>query len=192
MGGIPTNYHGEAVTLKNGDPDTVVPGLMAIGEAGCVSVHGANRLGSNSLLDLVVFGRAAAHRAKEIVKPGVKAAMAPQSATEKALARFDSIRYASGSQTTAAIRKKMQRTMQDHAAVYRTQETLAEGVKKMKEVYDSYSDLKVSDHGLVFNTDLVEACELDNLRSQALVHRHLGGESQGIARGPCARGFRGA
>ena len=169
MGGIPTNYHGEAVTLKNGNPDTVIPGLMAIGEAGCVSVHGANRLGSNSLLDLVVFGRAAAHRAKEIVKPGVKVAMAPQSATEKALTRFDTIRHANGSQTTASIRKKMQRTMQDHAAVFRTQETLAEGVKKMKEVYDAFDDLKVSDRGLVFNSDLVEACELDNLRAQALV-----------------------
>ena len=169
MGGIPTNYHGEAVTLKNGNPDSVIPGLMAIGEAGCVSVHGANRLGSNSLLDLVVFGRAAAHRAKEIVKPGVKVAPAPASATEKALSRLDAIRYAKGSQPTAAIRRNMQRTMQTHAAVFRTQETLAEGVKKMRQVYDSYGDLKVSDHGLVFNTDIVEALELDNLRTQALV-----------------------
>ncbi len=169
MGGIPTNYHGEAVTLKNGNPDTVIPGLMAIGEAGCVSVHGANRLGSNSLLDLVVFGRAAAHRAKEIVKPGMKVSMAPQAATEKALQRFDTIRYAAGSQTTASIRRTMQKTMQTHAAVFRTQATLAEGVTKMKAVYDSFSDLKTSDRGLIFNSDLVEACELDNLRAQALV-----------------------
>lgn len=169
MGGIPTNYHGEVVTLKNGNPDAVVPGLMAIGEAACVSVHGANRLGSNSLLDLVVFGRAAAHRAREIVKPGARMGQAPQAATEKALARLDGIRYAKGAQTTAAIRRNMQRVMQKDAAVFRTQATLAEGVKKMKEVYGSFSDLKLSDRGLVFNTDLVEACELDNLRSQALV-----------------------
>jgi succinate dehydrogenase / fumarate reductase flavoprotein subunit len=169
MGGIPTNYHGEVVTLKNGNPDTVVPGLMAIGEAGCVSVHGANRLGSNSLLDLVVFGRAAAHRAKDIVKKGVKVTQAPASATEKALHRFDSIRYANGAQPTATIRKTMQRTMQNHAAVFRTQETLAQGVKKMSEVYDSFKDVKVSDRGLIFNSDLLETLELDNLRGQSLV-----------------------
>ncbi len=169
MGGIPTNYHGEVVTLKNGNPDSVVPGLMAIGEAACVSVHGANRLGSNSLLDLVVFGRAAAHRARDIVKKGVKVAPAPASATEKALARLDGVRFANGGQSTATIRRAMQRTMQNHAAVFRTQEVLAEGVKKMKAVHESYADLKVSDRGMVFNSDLVEALELDNLRSQALV-----------------------
>jgi succinate dehydrogenase / fumarate reductase flavoprotein subunit len=186
MGGIPTNYHGEAVTLKNGNPDTVVPGLMAIGEAGCVSVHGANRLGSNSLLDLVVFGRAAAHRARDTVKKGAKVAQAPASATEKALARFDAIRYADGSLPTATIRKNMQRVMQTNAAVFRTQETLAEGAKKMKEVYDSYKELKVSDHGLVFNTDLVEACELDNLRAQALV-TVVSAENRKESRGAHAR-----
>ncbi|MFM9890294.1 MAG: succinate dehydrogenase flavoprotein subunit [Rickettsiales bacterium] len=169
MGGVPTNYHGEVVTLKNGNPDAVVPGLMAIGEAGCVSVHGANRLGSNSLLDLVVFGRAAAHRARDIVKKDVKVSPAPLSATEKALARFDKIRHASGQHGTAGIRRDMQKTMQKHAAVFRTETSLAEGMKKMRDVYDSFDDLKVSDHGLVFNTDLVEACELDNLRAQALV-----------------------
>lgn len=169
MGGVPTNYHGEVMTLKNGNPDTHVPGLMAIGEAACVSVHGANRLGSNSLLDLVVFGRAAAHRAREIVKPGVRVNQAPESATEKALQRFDSIRYANGSLSTAKIRRNMQRTMQNHAAVFRTKDSLAEGVKKMKEVHDSYKDLSVSDRGLIFNSDLVEACELDNLRTQALI-----------------------
>jgi succinate dehydrogenase / fumarate reductase flavoprotein subunit len=186
MGGIPTNYHGEAVTLKNGNPDTVVPGLMAIGEAGCVSVHGANRLGSNSLLDLVVFGRAAAHRARDTVKKGAKVAQAPASATEKALARFDAIRYANGSQPTATIRKNMQRVMQTNAAVFRTQETLSEGVKKMKDVYDSYKELKLTDHGLVFNTDLVEACELDNLRAQALV-TVVSAENRKESRGAHAR-----
>ncbi len=169
MGGIPTNYHGEVVTLKNGQPDTVVPGLMAIGEAACVSVHGANRLGSNSLLDLVVFGRAAAHRARETVKPGKEGAKAPAATTDKALARFDRIRHASGSLKTSEIRRNMQRTMQNHAAVFRTQDTLAEGVKKMKEVYDSFGNLLIKDRGLTFNSDLVEALELDNLRSQALI-----------------------
>ena len=169
MGGIPTNYHGEVVTLKNGNPDAVVPGLMAIGEAACVSVHGANRLGSNSLLDLVVFGRAAAHRAKETVKPGAGTAKESQAITDKAVARFDRVRYASGSLKTSEIRRNMQRTMQNHAAVFRTQDVLAEGVKKMKQVYDSYDQLSIKDRGLVFNSDLVEALELDNLRSQALV-----------------------
>ncbi len=169
MGGIPTNYHGEVVTLKDGNPDAVVPGLMAIGEAACVSVHGANRLGSNSLLDLVVFGRAAAHRARDIVKRDYKVKPVSDATTEKLLTRLDSVRYAGGTQPTAVIRRNMQRTMQNHAAVFRTQEVLAEGVKKMKSVYDDFSDLHVSDHGMIFNSDLVEALELDNLRSQALV-----------------------
>lgn len=169
MGGIPTNYHGEVVTLKNGNPDTVVPGLMAIGEAACVSVHGANRLGSNSLLDLVVFGRAAAHRAKDIVKPGDSVKKAPQAATDKAIARFDKIRHAAGDIKTSEIRRTMQRTMQNHAAVFRTVDSLKEGVKKMEDVHTSFNHLQLSDRGLVFNTDLVEALELDNLRDQALI-----------------------
>ena len=169
MGGIPTNYHGEVVTLKNGNPDSVVSGLMAIGEAACVSVHGANRLGSNSLLDLVVFGRAAAHRARDTVKRDVKVTPVADSVTEKLLTRFDGLRYSKGAQPTATIRRTMQRTMQNHAAVFRTQETLAEGVTKMHAVYDSFNDVKVSDSGLIFNSDLVETLELDNLRSQALV-----------------------
>lgn len=169
MGGIPTNYHGEVVTLHKGDPDTVVPGLMAIGEAGCVSVHGANRLGSNSLLDLVVFGRAAAHRARELVKPGGAHAKAPAHSTEQALERFDKIRYAKGKTPTAEIRRTMQRVMQDHAAVFRTDESLKEGCKKIDAVYESFNDLKINDHGLVWNSDLVEALELDNLRSQAVI-----------------------
>ena len=169
MGGVPTNFHGEVVTIKNGNPDTVVPGLMAIGEAACVSVHGANRLGSNSLLDLVVFGRAAAHRAKETVVPGKKGAAPSAASTDKALARFDRIRHANGSLQTSVIRGNMQKTMQNHAAVYRTQETLAEGVSQMAATYQSFDELAIRDRGLIFNTDLVEALELDNLRSQALV-----------------------
>lgn len=169
MGGIPTNYHGEVVTLKNGDPDSVVPGLMAIGEAGCVSVHGANRLGSNSLLDLVVFGRAAAHRAKDTVSAGSSHAPAPKAATEKALERFDRIRHADGGTRTSAIRSDMQRVMQNHAAVFRTTESLNEGVEKMDKVYASFDDLAISDRSLIWNSDLVEALELDNLRSQAVI-----------------------
>ena len=186
MGGIPTNYHGEVVTVKNGNPDTVVPGLMAIGEAGCVSVHGANRLGSNSLLDLVVFGRAAAHRARDTVKKGVKVTPVSEAVTEKLLTRFDKIRYASGSQPTATIRRTMQRVMQNHAAVFRTQETLAEGVTKMRDVYQSFNDVKVSDRGLVFNSDLLETLELDNLRSQALA-TVVSAENRKESRGAHAR-----
>ena len=185
MGGVPTNYHGEVVTVKNGSI-TPVPGLMAIGEAACVSVHGANRLGSNSLLDLVVFGRAAAHRARETVKPGATARKAPKAATEKALARFDAIRHANGAQPTSGIRRTMQRVMQNHAAVFRTQETLAEGVQKMQAVYSSFEDLKLSDRGLVFNTDLVEALELDNLRVQALA-TVVSAENRKESRGAHAR-----
>jgi succinate dehydrogenase / fumarate reductase flavoprotein subunit len=168
MGGIQTNYHGEVVTLKDGNPDSVVPGLMAIGEAGCVSVHGANRLGSNSLLDLVVFGRAAAHRAKEIVTAGAAKKPAPQAATDKAMERFDKIRYASGGTKTAEIRSSMQDVMQKHAAVFRTDESLKEGVAKINDVYKSFDDLAISDRSLVWNSDLVEALELDNLRPQAV------------------------
>ena len=169
MGGIPTNYHGEVVTLKNGDPDAVIPGLMAIGEAACVSVHGANRLGSNSLLDLVVFGRAAAHRARETVTPGATHKIMPQAATDKALARLDAIRYAKGPAPTAEIRGTMQRVMQNHAAVFRTTDSLKAGVEKIKDVYHSFTDIGIQDRGLVWNSDLVEALELDNLRSQAAI-----------------------
>lgn len=165
MGGIPTNYHCEV--LKNGTD--VVPGLMAIGEAGCVSVHGANRLGSNSLLDLVVFGRAAAHRAAATVDKGASHRPTPQSATDKALARFDKIRNSSGSLGTSEIRNTMQNVMQKHAAVFRTDESLKEGAEKMRDVHKSFEDVGIKDRGLVFNTDLVEALELDNLRDQALV-----------------------
>jgi succinate dehydrogenase / fumarate reductase flavoprotein subunit len=169
MGGIPTNYHGEVVTLKKGNPDAVVPGLMAIGEAACVSVHGANRLGSNSLLDLVVFGRAAAYRAAEIIKPGTRHKQVNNSAADSALARFDRIRNASGSTPTSEIRKQMQRCMQNHAAVFREEKVLSEGSTKMTEIWHGYDQLKLNDRTLVWNSDLAEALELDNLRSQALL-----------------------
>jgi len=169
MGGIPTNYHGEVVTLKNGNPDSVVPGLMAIGEAACVSVHGANRLGSNSLLDLVVFGRAAALRAAELVKPGARHKPMSGNSSDEILGRFDKIRHASGSLRTSEIRKNMQRTMQNHAAVFREEKVLREGASKMAQIWNSFDDLKLSDRTLVWNSDLVEALELDNLRTQALI-----------------------
>jgi succinate dehydrogenase / fumarate reductase flavoprotein subunit len=169
MGGIPTNYHAEVVTLKNGNPDAVVPGLMAIGEAACVSVHGANRLGSNSLLDLVVFGRAAAIRAKETITPGAPHKPLPASASDHIISRFDKIRGANGKMHTADIRKNMQKTMQNHAAVFREKKSLEEGVTKIKQVWQSYDDLAISDRGLVWNSDLVEALELDNLLSQAVI-----------------------
>jgi len=167
MGGIPTNYHGEVVTLKDGDPDTVVPGLMAIGEAACVSVHGANRLGSNSLLDIVVFGRAAALRAAEIITPGASHKALLDQSIEPLVSRFDRLRNASGSTTTAQIRDNMQRTMQKHAAVFRTGESMQQGVEKMDQVFVSFGDVQVSDRGLAWNTDLVETLELENLLLQA-------------------------
>ena len=170
MGGIPTNYHGEVVTIgADGNPDHVVPGLMAIGEAACVSVHGANRLGSNSLLDLVVFGRAAAHRAKDVVKPGAEHAVLNPSITEKALSRFDGIRHASGKRKTSELRSEMQHVMQGHAAVFREEKSLAEGTETMKKNYQSFSELSIKDRSLIWNSDLVEALELDNLRGQALI-----------------------
>jgi len=167
MGGIPTNYHGEVVTLKDGNPDAVVPGLMAIGEAACVSVHGANRLGSNSLLDIVVFGRAAALRAAENIQPGMSHKPLAADACDGILERFDRLRNASGGTSTAKIRNRMQRDMQKHAAVFRTGDSMREGVDKLDEVFASFSDVGLSDHGLVWNTDLVETLELENLLLQA-------------------------
>jgi succinate dehydrogenase / fumarate reductase flavoprotein subunit len=169
MGGIPTNMHTEVVTKAKGNDEAVVPGLMAIGEAGCISVHGANRLGSNSLLDLVVFGRAAAQRAKEIVKPGAKMPPLPAHATDYVLQRLDKIRYAKGSLPTSQIRGDMQRTMQNHAAVFRDEQIMGEGSQKINSIWQSFDDLKISDHSMVWNSDLVEALELDNLLSQAVV-----------------------
>ncbi|MDE1963509.1 MAG: succinate dehydrogenase flavoprotein subunit [Xanthomonadaceae bacterium] len=172
MGGIPTNYHGEVVQLKDGNPDSVVPGLFAIGEAGCVSVHGANRLGSNSLLDLVVFGRAVAKRCAEIITPGAAHKDLPASVLDKALARFDGLRNANGSTPTAKIRAEMQRTMQQDAAVFRTGDTLKEGKRKISEIRESFRDVKVSDRSLVWNSDLIETLELANLLDQAVATMH--------------------
>ena len=186
MGGIPTNYHGEVVTLQDGDPDHPAPGLMAIGEAACVSVHGANRLGSNSLLDIVVFGRAAAKRCAELIPPG---SMHPPLATEAdqpALTRLDRFRYADGSTPTAELRLQMQRVMQGNAAVFRTGETLDEGARLIDEVWDSMTDIGVSDRSLIWNTDLVETLELDNLIRQAMVTLY-GARNRTESRGGHAR-----
>ena len=166
MGGIPTNYKGEVLTV-NGSEKTV-PGLMAIGEAACVSVHGANRLGSNSLIDLVVFGRAAAKRAAELVKPGTPHEEIGESETEKCLDRFDKIRNADGDKGTAELRLSMQKTMQSKCAVFRTEETLKEGVEEIRKTYDGLDSLSVKDKSLIFNTDLVETLEFDNLIRQAV------------------------
>ena len=167
MGGIPTNYHGEVLTLKDGNPDTIVPGLLAVGEAACVSVHGANRLGSNSLTDLVVFGRAAGQRCGETVEPG--AAMPPLSkdSDELALSRLDRVRNAKGSTPTAVLRLKMQKAMQTNCSVFRTGPVLEEGVKMIEDVWGGTDDLRVSDRSLVWNSDLIEALEYENLIVQA-------------------------
>ena len=169
MGGIPTNYHGEVLTLKDGNPDHVVPGLMALGEAACVSVHGANRLGSNSLIDLVVFGRAAGLRAAELVKPGEKQPDLPTDSAELALSRLDGFRNAKGGTPTAQIRNKMQTTMQSNCAVFRTGEILAEGTKLIHEVWNGVPDIAVTDRSLIWNSDLIETLEFDNLILQAVV-----------------------
>ncbi|MDB5406613.1 MAG: sdhA [Rhodospirillales bacterium] len=172
MGGIPTNYHAEVIGPRPGDPERVAPGLMAIGEAACVSVHGANRLGTNSLLDLVVFGRAAAHRAVELVRPNTTHRTLAASASEESVARFDRIRQAKGNSRTSEIRLAMQRIMQDNCAVFRTAAVLDEGVQKIDAVARSIADLSITDRSLIWNTDLVEALELENLLSQAVVTMH--------------------
>ncbi|MBX9616920.1 MAG: succinate dehydrogenase flavoprotein subunit [Caulobacteraceae bacterium] len=169
MGGIPTNYHGEVLTKVGDNADSVVPGLMAVGEAACVSVHGANRLGSNSLTDLVVFGRAAGLRAGEVVDKASAVPEAPAHATERHLARLDRFRHASGSTPTAKLRGEMQRAMQSDAAVFRTGETLAEGVTKLRDIHARGADIQTTDRGMIWNTDLVETLEYDNLIDQALV-----------------------
>ncbi len=169
MGGIPTNFHGEVVNLVDGNPDTVVPGLFAVGEAACVSVHGANRLGSNSLIDLVVFGRATGLRIKDIQKPGQAHAPLPKGSEELSLSRLDHFRNADGGSTTAQIRLEMQQTMQKHCAVFRDTELLNQGVEKMATIYHRMTDIKVKDRSMIWNTDLVETLELDNLIGQAVV-----------------------
>jgi succinate dehydrogenase / fumarate reductase flavoprotein subunit len=186
MGGIPTNYHGEVVTKRDEDPDSIVPGLFAIGEAACVSVHGANRLGSNSLLDLVVFGRAVSHRCAELIQPGTPHKDLPANALDKILGRFDALRYADGSTPTAAIRAEMQKTMQSDAAVFRTGETLTEGKAKISQVYTSFQQVKVSDRSLVWNSDLIETLELSNLLAQAVATMHSA-EQRPESRGAHAR-----
>ncbi|MEZ5786252.1 MAG: succinate dehydrogenase flavoprotein subunit [Xanthobacteraceae bacterium] len=169
MGGIPTNYHGEVLTKKEGDPDRVVPGLMALGEAACVSVHGANRLGSNSLIDLVVFGRAAADRCVSVVEPRASQPELPAGAGDDAVARLDKLRNANGGTPTAELRLRMQKVMQTNCAVFRTGEVLSEGVRLIDEVAAGAADVKVTDRSLIWNTDLVETLEFDNLIAQAVV-----------------------
>jgi succinate dehydrogenase / fumarate reductase flavoprotein subunit len=168
MGGIPTNYHGEVLTKKNGDPDYIVPGLMALGEAACVSIHGANRLGSNSLIDLVVFGRAAGLRAAELVKAGEKQPDLPADSADLALSRLDKFRWAKGGTPTAQLRHKMQMTMQNNCAVFRTGEVLEEGSKLINEVWNGIGDIGVTDRSLTWNSDLLETLEFDNLIIQAV------------------------
>jgi succinate dehydrogenase / fumarate reductase flavoprotein subunit len=168
MGGIPAIFSGEVVTLKDGNPESVVPGLMAAGEAACVSVHGANRLGSNSLLDLVVFGRAAAQHCAETMQPGARHKPWGPDAGQNSVERIDRLRNADGNRSTAEIRLEMQRIMQNHAAVFRTGETLNEGVEKLRDTFASFADVRVSDRSLVWNTDLVETMELENLLLNAV------------------------
>ena len=169
MGGIPTNYHGEVVVKKGKNNDAVVPGLMAIGEAACVSVHGANRLGSNSLLDLVVFGRAAALRAKETVNPETPVPSLPKNAGHATLERMNTLRYSTGARPTADIRLEMQKIMQANCAVFRTDELLKEGVEKITTTAKTFADIGLKDRGLIWNTDLIETLELENLLAQAEV-----------------------
>jgi succinate dehydrogenase / fumarate reductase, flavoprotein subunit len=169
MGGIPTNFHGEVLTKANGNADTVVPGLMAIGEAACVSVHGANRLGSNSLIDLVVFGRAAGLRAATLVTPGEQQPELPKNSADLALSRLDRFRNANGATPTAELRGKMQRVMQDNCAVFRTGEVLDEGKTLINKIWNGIDDVKVTDRSLIWNSDLLETLEFDNLITQAVV-----------------------
>jgi succinate dehydrogenase / fumarate reductase flavoprotein subunit len=170
MGGIPCNYHGQVVTLgADGNPDQIVPGLYAVGEAACVSVHGANRLGSNSLIDLVVFGRATGHHLRDNLKPNAKQAELPADSADFALTRLDHFRYASGGSPTAQIRAEMQKAMQKHCAVFRDQKLMGEGVAKLAEQNKRMEDIHVTDKSLIWNSDLIETLELDNLMAQANV-----------------------
>jgi succinate dehydrogenase / fumarate reductase flavoprotein subunit len=167
MGGVPANFNGQVITSRDGDPEAVVPGLMAVGEAACVSVHGANRLGSNSLLDLVVFGRSAAHFCGETMTPGAPHESFETDAGQNSVSRIDRLRNADGSHATADIRLKMQKIMQNHAAVFRTGETLDEGARLLSETFATLGDIKVSDRSMIWNTDLIETMELENLMLNA-------------------------
>jgi succinate dehydrogenase / fumarate reductase flavoprotein subunit len=187
MGGVPTNIHTEVLRPTRDDEDAIVPGLMAVGEAACVSVHGANRLGTNSLLDLVVFGRAAAHRASETVRPGASQPPLSANAGEAALDRLDRVRNAKGGTPTSALRLDMQRTMQSHAAVFRSSDSLKEGVEKMRKVWRGMEDLKVTDRSLIWNSDLMEALELDNLLGNAMT-TIVSAEARKESRGAHAHG----
>ena len=186
MGGIPTNYMGEVLNPTEDDEDNIVPGLMAIGEAACASVHGANRLGSNSLIDLVVFGRAAALRCSETVKPGKIAEELPKDAGKNSIARLDKFRNATGEVPTSELRLSMQKTMQNNCAVFRTQDVLEEGRELITKVYNDLTNIGISDRSLIWNTDLIEALELDNMMSQAMVTM-AGAEQRAESRGSHAR-----
>ncbi|TVQ55075.1 MAG: FAD-binding protein, partial [Rhodobacteraceae bacterium] len=185
MGGIPTNYWGEVLNPTEDDPDRIVPGLMAVGEAGCASVHGANRLGSNSLIDLVVFGRAAAIRAGQVVEKGAVPDLATASA-EKAVERFDRLRHADGGTPTAMLRDKMQRTMQEDAAVFRTAETLQQGCQRMAAVWQETADISVTDRSMIWNSDLMETLEFENLLANAIT-TVVSAEARKESRGAHAR-----